>query len=117
MSKALVCLWKPAGDNTRNDKTPNKPFNESVSNGTEVIASYVYNFNKTFSLEPGSSMKLTSSLNNYRAYLRCQVNVTNDLSVSLRYRPYYKRTIGNIGTSCRTSKNGYNLTSVIAYNF
>lgn len=88
-----------------NDKTPNKPFNESVSNGTEVIASYLYNFNKTFSLEPGFSLDSTSSVNNYRPY------------VSLRYRPYYKRTSGNIGTSGRTSENGYNLTSVVAYNF
>ncbi|QZN95317.1 oligogalacturonate-specific porin KdgM family protein [Symbiopectobacterium purcellii] len=100
-----------------NDKTPNKPFNESVSNGTEVIASYLYNFNKTFSLEPGFSLDSTSSVNNYRPYLRGKANLTNDLSVSLRYRPYYKRTSGNIGTSGRTSENGYNLTSVIAYNF
>ncbi|MBG6244060.1 porin [Candidatus Symbiopectobacterium sp. 'North America'] len=100
-----------------NDKTPNKPFNESVSNGTEVIASYLYNFNKTFSLEPGFSLDSTSSVNNYRPYLRGKANLTNDLSVSLRYRPYYKRTSGNIGTSGRTSENGYNLTSVVAYNF
>lgn len=80
-----------------NDKTPNKPFNESVSNGTEVIASYLYNVNKTFSLEPGFSLDSTSSVNNYR--------------------PYYKRTRGNIGTSGRTSESGYNLTSVVAYNF
>lgn len=35
------------------DKTPNKPFNEQVSNGTEVVASYVYKFNNVFSIEPG----------------------------------------------------------------
>ncbi|QDX97569.1 hypothetical protein EGD00_11470 [Pectobacterium carotovorum subsp. carotovorum] len=32
------------------DKTPNKPFNETVSNGTEVTASYQYKFNKTFGM-------------------------------------------------------------------
>lgn len=100
-----------------NDKTPNKPFNESVSNGTEVIASYLYNFNKTFSLEPGFSLDSTSNYNNYRPYLRGKANITNDLSVSLRYRPYYKRNSNNIGTTNKTSENGYNLTSVIAYNF
>lgn len=100
-----------------NDKTPNRPFSESVSNGTEVIASYLYKINNTFSLEPGLSLDSTSSYNNYRPYVRGKANITNDLSVSLRYRPYYKRNSNYIGTSSNTSENGYNLTSVIAYNF
>ncbi|MBJ7220669.1 MULTISPECIES: oligogalacturonate-specific porin KdgM family protein [unclassified Brenneria] len=98
------------------DTTPNKPFNETVSNGTEVVASYVYNFDKTFSLEPGFSLDSSSSSNNYRPYLRGKINITDDLSTSLRYRPYYKRNSGNIGKT-DTQENGYNLTGVISYKF
>ncbi|MBA0166297.1 oligogalacturonate-specific porin KdgM family protein [Pectobacterium sp. CFBP8739] len=100
------------------DSTPNKPFNETVSNGTEVVASYVYNFNKTFSLEPGFSLDSTSSSNNYRPYLRGKVNITDDLSTSLRYRPYYKRNSGNLTDSSKNNQeNGYNLTAVVSYKF
>ncbi|MEI7233240.1 oligogalacturonate-specific porin KdgM family protein [Pectobacterium carotovorum] len=98
------------------DGTPNKPFSETVSNGTEVVASYVYNFNKTFSLEPGFSLDSNSTSNNYRPYLRGKVNITDDLSTSLRYRPYYKRNSGSIGGR-NTSENGYNLTAVVSYKF
>ncbi|MBN7766417.1 porin [Pectobacterium brasiliense] len=98
------------------DTTPNKPFNETVSNGTEVVASYVYSFNKTFSLEPGFSLDSNSTSNNYRPYLRGKVNITDDLSTSLRYRPYYKRNSGSIGGR-NTSENGYNLTAVVSYKF
>ncbi|MBN3079956.1 oligogalacturonate-specific porin KdgM family protein [Pectobacterium jejuense] len=98
------------------DGTPNKPFSETVSNGTEVVASYVYSFNKTFSLEPGFSLDSNSTSNNYRPYLRGKVNITDDLSTSLRYRPYYKRNSGNIGGR-NTSENGYNLTAVVSYKF
>ncbi|PWC12162.1 oligogalacturonate-specific porin KdgM family protein [Brenneria corticis] len=94
-----------------------KPYHETVSNGTEVVASYVYNFNKTFSLEPGFSLDSNSSSNNYRPYLRGKVNITDDLSATLRYRPYYKRHSGNIGTQKNTSENGYNLTAVVSYKF
>ena len=99
------------------DNTPNKPFNETVSNGTEVVASYVYNFNKTFSLEPGFSLDSSSDSNNYRPYLRGKVNITDDVSTSLRYRPYYKRYSKNIGQPKETSENGYNLTAVVSYKF
>ncbi|WP_174868307.1 oligogalacturonate-specific porin KdgM family protein [Pectobacterium polaris] len=98
------------------DGTPNKPFSETVSNGTEVVASYVYSFNKTFSLEPGFSLDSNSTSNNYRPYLRGKVNITDDLSTSLRYRPYYKRNSGSIGGR-NTSENGYNLTAVVSYKF
>lgn len=98
------------------DSTPNKPYNETVSNGTEVVASYVYNFNKTWSLEPGFSLDSSSSSNNYRPYLRGKVNITDALSYSLRYRPYYKRNSGNIGKS-DTQENGFNLTGVLSYKF
>ncbi|PWC13960.1 oligogalacturonate-specific porin KdgM family protein [Brenneria corticis] len=100
-----------------NDDTPNKPFNETVSNGTEVIASYLYKFNDTFSLEPGLSLDSTSSYNSYRPYLRGKANITSDWAVSLRYRPYYKRISSNIGTTGSTSENGYNLTAVVSYSF
>ncbi|MCA6915221.1 oligogalacturonate-specific porin KdgM family protein [Pectobacterium versatile] len=108
--------WKQSGSDT----TPNKPFNETVSNGTEVVASYVYNFNKTFSLEPGFSLDSSSDSNNYRPYLRGKVNITDDLSTSLRYRPYYLRKSGNTnktGASNYTQETGYNLTAVVSYKF
>ncbi|MBN3050679.1 porin [Pectobacterium brasiliense] len=109
---SVEAKWRQSGKDT----TPNKPFNETVSNGTEVVASYVYNFNKTFSLEPGFSLDSSSTSNNYRPYLRGKVNITDDLSTSLRYRPYYKRNSGNIGGK-NTSENGYNLTAVLSYKF
>ncbi|MCO7261801.1 oligogalacturonate-specific porin KdgM [Dickeya zeae] len=99
-----------------NDKTPDKPFNEQISNGTEVIASYVYKFNNTFSIEPGLSLESGSSGNNYRPYIRGRANVTDDLSVALRYRPYFKRNSGNIGKDNTTDK-GYTLTGNIDYTF
>ncbi|MCW2482339.1 oligogalacturonate-specific porin KdgM family protein, partial [Candidatus Symbiopectobacterium sp. NZEC135] len=55
--------------------------------------------------------------NSYRPYLRGKANITNDLSVSLTYRPYYKRNSKNIGTPKQTTEKGYNLTSAIAYKF
>ncbi|AOR65193.1 oligogalacturonate-specific porin KdgM family protein [Pectobacterium wasabiae] len=102
---------------SKEDTTPNKPFNETVSNGTEVVASYVYNFNKTFSLEPGFSLDSASDSNNYRPYLRGKVNLTDDLSTSLRYRPYYKRISGNLNNNKNNQENGYNLTAVVSYKF
>lgn len=99
------------------ETTPNKPYHETVSNGTEVVASYVYNFNKTFSIEPGFSLDSSSSSNNYRPYLRGKVNITDDLSYSLRYRPYYLRKSSNIGGSNHTQENGYNLTGTLTYKF
>lgn len=102
----------------KNDTTPNRPFSETVSNGTEVVASYVYNFDKTWSIEPGFSLDSSSDSNNYRPYLRGKVNITNDLSYSLRYRPYYKRNSGNIGLKGKqTDETGYNITGVLSYKF
>ena len=105
---SLEGKWKGSQDK-------NKAYDETVSNGTEVVASYVHKINKTFQIEPGFSLDTSSSSNNYRPYLRGKANLTDDLSASLRYRPYYKRNSGNIGTSKDTSENGYNLTSVISW--
>lgn len=110
--------WAQSG----RDNNPNKPFHEQVSNGTEVVASYVYKINDMFSIEPGLSLESDSNANNYRPYLRGKVNITEDLSASLRYRPYFKRMSGNInvvtnGVAKDTSESGYNLTANIAYNF
>ncbi|WP_431889676.1 oligogalacturonate-specific porin KdgM family protein [Pectobacterium colocasium] len=119
---SVEAKWKNGepNNNTVGDQvTPNKPYHETVSNGTEVVASYVYNINKTFSLEPGFSLDSNSTSNNYRPYLRGKVNITDDLSTSLRYRPYYKRNSGNIakGGTSNTQENGYNLTAVVSYKF
>ncbi|MBA0157571.1 oligogalacturonate-specific porin KdgM family protein [Pectobacterium versatile] len=111
---SVEAKWRQSGSDT----TPNKPYNETVSNGTEVVASYVYNFNKTFSLEPGFSLESNSTSNNYRPYLRGKVNITDDLSTSLRYRPYYKRNSGDLLTASKNNQeNGYNLTAVVSYKF
>ena len=107
---SLEGKWKGSQDK-------NKAYDETVSNGTEVVASYVHKINKTFQIEPGFSLDTSSSSNSYRPYLRGKANLTDDLSASLRYRPYYKRNSGNIGTSKDTSENGYNLTSVISWKF
>jgi len=96
------------------DTTPNKPYHEQVSNGTEVVASYVYKFNSTFQLEPGFSLESSSDSNNYRPYLRGKVNFTDDLSASLRYRPFFKRNQPN---KTKTDENGYTLTAVLGYKF
>lgn len=107
---SLEGKWKGSQDK-------NKAYDETVSNGTEVVASYVHKINKTFQIEPGFSLDTSSSSNNYCPYLRGKANLTDDLSASLRYRPYYKRNSGNIGTSKDTSENGYNLTSVLSWKF
>lgn len=110
---SVEAKWKQHG----NDTTPNKPYNEPVSNGTEVVASYVYNFNKTFSLESGLTMASSSTTNEYKPYLRAKANITDDLSYSFRYRPYYKRNSSYIGTTKNTDETGYNLTGVLSYKF
>ncbi|MFT8210133.1 MAG: oligogalacturonate-specific porin KdgM family protein [Symbiopectobacterium sp.] len=113
---SVEARWKQSGK----DDSVNKPFSEPVSNGTEVVASYVYDFNKTWSIEPGFSLDSTSETNNYRPYLRAKVNIIDDLSYSLRYRPYYKRNSGKIGStkaSDYTSESGYNITGVLSYKF
>lgn len=96
-------------------QSKDKAFDEPVSNGTEVVASYVYKINSTFSIEPGFSMDSTSTSNNYRPYLRGKANIIDDLSISFRYRPYYKRTSANINTKKDPNEHGYNLTSVVSY--
>ncbi len=100
-----------------NDKSEKSPFSERVSSGTEVIASYTHDVNKTFSLEPGFSLESTADYNSYRPYLRGKINITDDFSLSLTYRPYYKRISKNIGTQKQTAEKGYNLTSTMAYKF
>ncbi|CNI21986.1 oligogalacturonate-specific porin KdgM family protein [Yersinia pekkanenii] len=107
---SLEGKWKGAQDK-------DKVLHETVSNGTEVVASYVYKIDNTFSIEPGFSLDSNSTSNNYRPYLRGKANIVDDVSVSLRYRPYYKRTSANINTAKDTSEHGYNLTSVLSYKF
>ena len=61
-----------------------KAFNETVSNGTEVVASYVYKINDTFQVEPGFSLDSSSSSNNYRPYLRGKANLSAHHSAIVR---------------------------------
>lgn len=105
---SLEGKWKGSQDK-------DKAYHETLSNGTEVVASYVYKINPTFQLEPGFSLDSSSSANNYRPYLRGKVNFDSDVSATLRYRPYFKRNSNNIGTNKQTSENGYNLTAAISW--
>ncbi|AJC66279.1 MULTISPECIES: oligogalacturonate-specific porin KdgM family protein [Dickeya] len=104
--------WKQSDKDT----TPNKPYNEPVSNETEVTASYLYKFDKTFSLESGFNLVSSNTYSNYRPYIKGGVNITNDLYYFLRYRPSYKRYSGNIGGTDTTMK-GYTITSTLGYKF
>ncbi|MBA0203206.1 MULTISPECIES: oligogalacturonate-specific porin KdgM family protein [Pectobacterium] len=100
------------------DKTPNKPFNETVSNGTEVTASYLYKFNKTFGLEGGLNLVSNSTSNNYRPYIKGTANITDSLYYGLRYRASYLRVSGDIGKSSVTNPTditGYTITSTLGY--
>ncbi|UUE11830.1 oligogalacturonate-specific porin KdgM family protein [Dickeya zeae] len=109
--------WKQSG----NDTTPNKPYNEQVSNGTEVTASYLYKFNKMFSTEFGFNLVTESSGNTYRPYIKGGVNFTDSLYYTLRYRPFYKRYSSSIndpkGPAEATNMKGYTITSVLGYKF
>ncbi|VUS47222.1 Oligogalacturonate-specific porin KdgM [Klebsiella grimontii] len=82
----------------KGSQNKDKAYNETVSNGTEVVASYIYKINKIFQIEPGFSLDTNSSSNNYRPYLRGKTNLSNDVSINFRYRPYFKRNSNNIGT-------------------
>ncbi|PDO86747.1 oligogalacturonate-specific porin KdgM family protein [Kosakonia pseudosacchari] len=99
----------------KGSQNKDKAYHETVSNGTEVVASYVYKINPTFQIEPGFSLDSSSSSNNYRPYLRGKVNFSNDVGATLRYRPYFKRNSNNIGTAKDTSENGYNLTAAVSW--
>ncbi|MBT9184966.1 porin [Pectobacterium punjabense] len=111
---SVEAKWKN-GEPSSNT-TPDKPFHEPVSNGTEVKASYAYKINDTFALEPGLTFESNNTSSTYKPYLTGKVNIIKDLSYSLRYRPYYTRTSGNIGKA-NTSENGYNLTGTLSYKF
>ncbi|MGP3593854.1 oligogalacturonate-specific porin KdgM family protein [Vagococcus sp. WN89Y] len=99
----------------KGSQNKDQAYHETVSNGTEVVASYVYKINPTYQLEPGFSLDTSSSSNNYRPYLRGKVNFTNDVSGTLRYRPYFKRNSGNIGSAKDSHENGYNLTAALSF--
>ncbi|AHG18756.1 porin [Chania multitudinisentens RB-25] len=85
---SLEAKWKQDSS----DSTPDKPFHEQVSNGTEAVASYQYKVTDEFSLQPGFSIESNSNNNGYRPFLRAQYNLTKDLYVATRYRYEYKRT-------------------------
>ncbi|WON75662.1 oligogalacturonate-specific porin KdgM family protein [Serratia sp. UGAL515B_01] len=85
---SLEAKWKQ--DST--DSTPDKPFHEQVSGGTEAVVSYQYKVNDVFNLQPGFSIESTSNNNGYRPFLRTQYNLTKDVYVAARYRYEYKRT-------------------------
>ncbi|AVT58820.1 oligogalacturonate-specific porin KdgM family protein [Pectobacterium versatile] len=97
------------------DNTPNKPYNETVSAGTEVTASYLYKFDKTFGLEAGLNMVSSSKDNNYRPYIKGTANITDSLYYGLRYRASYLRKSDSIGTTAPSDMKGYTITSTLGY--
>ncbi|PWC12655.1 porin [Brenneria roseae subsp. americana] len=104
--------WKQSSK----DNTPNKPYNETVTNGTEVTASYLYKFDKVFSLEGGFNLVTDSDTNNYRPYIKGMANITDSVYYGLRYRPFYKRYSNNIGSATNpTDMTGYTITSTLGY--
>ncbi|RLM18529.1 porin [Brenneria alni] len=104
--------WKGA------DST-DKPYNETVADGTEVVASYQYKINNTFSIEPGFSLESSSSSQNYRPYIRGSAKIADGFSASFRYRPWYKRLNGNIGKEgdVDTVQRGHQGNLVLDYKF
>ena len=98
--------WK-SGDNKSDS-----PYSDTVSNGTEVIASYLHKFDKTFSLESGFNLESSSTTNNYRPYIRGGVVFNEYISSTLRYRPYYKRVASGSGEDDR----GHQLNLVVDLN-
>ncbi len=93
----------------------NQPWHEPVSHGSEFIPSYLVKFNDYLSLESGLSLESTSDFNSYRPYLRSYSNITDQLNISLRYRPYYKRISSNIGTEKNTQETGYAIGTFITF--
>lgn len=85
---SLEAKWKQDSS----DSTPDKPFHEPVSNGTEAVVSYQYKVNDAFTLQPSFSLESSSNNNGYRPFLRAQYNLTKQLYVASRYRYEYKRT-------------------------
>ncbi|MBN3050785.1 porin [Pectobacterium brasiliense] len=108
---SMEAKWKQSGKDT----TPNKPYNETVSNGTEVTASYLYKFDKTFGLEAGLNMVSSSDDNNYRPYIKGTANITDSLYYGLRYRASYLRRSNQIGSTNPTDMKGYTITSTLGY--
>ncbi|MCW2473800.1 oligogalacturonate-specific porin KdgM family protein [Candidatus Symbiopectobacterium sp. NZEC151] len=115
---SLEGKWKNGEPNDKtvgNRITPNKAYNEPVSNGTEVTASYAYKFDKTFGVEAGLNMVSASTTNNYRPYIKGTANVTDSFYAGLRYRPFYQRFSGNIGQNKMTDMTGYTITATLGY--
>lgn len=85
---SLEAKWKQ--DSSKDER--GKAFHEQISNGTDIVASYLYKLNDTVSIQPGFSMESNSSTNGYRPYLRGQYTINEYFYVASRYRYEYKRT-------------------------
>ncbi|WP_435929995.1 oligogalacturonate-specific porin KdgM family protein [Dryocola sp. BD613] len=105
--------WK-TGDSEANT---GKIYHENTSDGFEVTPSYLYGFNKTFSLEGGLNLVSDSGYTNYRPYIKSIINLTNNVNWTLRYRPFHKRYSSNIYTEKETTEHGVTITSVLGYRF
>ena len=85
---SLEAKWKQ--DSSKDKK--GKAFHEQISNGTDIVASYLYQLNDTLNIQPGFSLESNSSTNGYRPYLRGQYTINKFFYVASRYRYEYKRT-------------------------
>lgn len=106
---SLEAKWKQSGS----DNTSNKPFHESITDGTEVTLSYLHQFNHLLGVEYGFNMISDSNSNNYRPYVRASADITDNIFVLIRYRPFNRRYSGRIGTDAPTSLSGNHLTGDI----
>lgn len=96
----------------RGGKDETKPFNDYISNGTEIGASYLWKFGASpFTVETGVNMESSSTASVYKPYVRAAYKVSKDLSTNFRYRPYFER----IGSGAGEDDHGYNLTWVVNY--
>lgn len=100
--------WKSGSDK-------DKLFYEGVSNGIEVVVSYVYKIDKIFFIESGFLLDLSLMVNSYCFYLCGKVNIIDDFFVLLCYCFYYKCISVNINIKKDMFENGYNLMSVLSY--
>lgn len=99
--------WK-SGDNKSDS-----PYDDTISDGSEVVASYLHKFDQTWFAETGFSLESGKDSNNYRPYVTGGVNWNDDVSTTLRYRPYYKRIADGKGEDDR----GHQLNLVVNWKF
>ncbi|CAI2017447.1 Oligogalacturonate-specific porin kdgM precursor [Serratia fonticola] len=83
----LEAMWKNSGENK------DIPFNDMVSNGTELTLGYQFPVNSGFKLQPVFVMTSNSNSNGYKPGLYGSYQLTDSLTLSARYRWEYIRHV------------------------